>query len=222
VAPLPETTAAMRIPGGRFKPQIMLEAIEGALDSKYGAATWVERLSLPHVYLDHVLLADKGIDAAEARRIAAAAAARVAHVARVYTRDAILEGQVSADHISTLVTRGYHRDRSGDLHVVLEPHWTTAATGTSHGTVYGYDAHVPLIIMGPGIEPGVYPGRVALNDLAPTLATILGIEPPSGSQGRPLVEAMRRVAHGALPAAGRTSGPALPAPTAAPARVGTP
>jgi predicted AlkP superfamily pyrophosphatase or phosphodiesterase len=222
VAPLPETTAAMRIPGGRFKPQIMLEAIEGALDSKYGAATWVERLSLPHVYLDHVLLADKGIDAAEARRIAAAAAARVAHVARVYTRDAILEGQVSADHISTLVTRGYHRDRSGDLHVVLEPHWTTAATGTSHGTVYGYDAHVPLIIMGPGIEPGVYPGRVALNDLAPTLATILGIEPPSGSQGRPLVEAMRRVAHGALPAAGRTSGPALPAPTTAPARVGTP
>jgi predicted AlkP superfamily pyrophosphatase or phosphodiesterase len=222
VAPLPETAAALRIPGGRFKPQVVLDAIDGALDAKYGAATWVERLSLPHVYLDQTLLTDKGVDPAEARRVAAAAAARVAHVARVYTREAILDGLVTADHISTLVTRAYHRDRSGDLHVVLEPHWTTAATGTSHGTVYGYDAHVPLILMGPGVEPGVYPGRVALNDLAPTLATLLGIETPTGSQGRPLVEAMRRGAHGALPAAARTSGPAAPAAVTPANRVGTP
>lgn len=222
VAPLPESAAALRIPGGRFKPQAVLDAVEGALDAKYGAATWVERLLLPHVYLDHALLADKGVDLAEARRVAAAAAERVPHVARVYTRDAILNGSNTADHISTLVTRGYHRDRSGDLHVVLEPHWTTAAIGTSHGTVYGYDAHIPLILMGPGVEPGVYPGRVALNDLAPTLATLLGIEPPSGSQGRPLVEAMRRGAPGALPSAARTLAPATPAAATPGSRVGTP
>lgn len=221
VAPLPERAAALRLPGGRFKPQAVLEAIEGALDGKYGAATWIERLALPHVYLDQALLADKGIDAVEARRVAAAAAARVAHVARVYTRDAILDGEVAADHISAMVTRAYHRDRSGDLHIVLEPHWTTAATGTSHGTVYGYDAHVPLILMGPGVEPGVYPGRVALNDLAPTLAALLGIEPPSGSQGRPLVEAIRKSAAGVLPSGARTSGPAAAA-TPPGARAGTP
>lgn len=220
VAPLPEKANALRIPGGRFKSTTVLDAVEGALDARYGDAKWVERLALPHVYLDHALLASKGIDEAEARRVAAAAAARVPHVARVYTRDAVLAGDVATDHISTLVTRAYHRDRSGDLHIVLEPHWTTAATGTSHGTVYGYDRHIPLILMGPGVEPGVYHARVALNDLAPTLATLLGIEPPSGSQGRALLEALRHAAPGAPPAAGRTS--ARPASTSTlPGRAGT-
>jgi hypothetical protein len=42
--------------------------------------------------------------------------------------------------------------------------------------------------MGPGIRPGHYDGNVALNDLAPTLATLLAVEPPAGSQGRVLLE----------------------------------
>ncbi len=113
-------------------------------------------------------------------------------MARVYTREEIISGAVSRDVISDRVTRAYHRHRSGDLHVVLEPHWTTAAVGTSHGTPYGYDAHIPLILMGPGIAPGTYRDRVALNDLAPTLAAVLGLEPPSGSQGRVLTEALQR------------------------------
>ena len=42
--------------------------------------------------------------------------------------------------------------------------------------------------MGPGIRPGRYDATVALNDLAPTVATLLAIETPSGSQGRVLNE----------------------------------
>ena len=63
-----------------------------------------------------------------------------------------------------------------------------ASTGTTHGTPYSYDAHVPLVFMGPGIRPGRYDATVALNDLAPTLATMLSIETPAGSQGRVLAE----------------------------------
>jgi hypothetical protein len=187
----PEAAGAMRVPAGRFQAQALTEAIEAALDARYGADTWIERTQLPHVYLDHALLASRGIDAAEARRVAAEAAARVPHVARVYTRDALLAGQVPDDLISSRVTRAYHRDRSGDLHVVLEPLWTTAPTGSSHGTPYHYDAHIPLMLMGPGILPGTYSARVALNDLAPTLAEVLGVEAPAGSTGRVLHEALQ-------------------------------
>jgi hypothetical protein len=44
--------------------------------------------------------------------------------------------------------------------------------------------------MGPGIKAGRYARPVALNDVAPSLATILDIETPSGSVGRPLSEMM--------------------------------
>jgi arylsulfatase A-like enzyme len=117
------------------------------------------------------------------------------------------------------VTRAYHRDRSGDLLVILEPHWTTAAAGASHGTPYGYDAHIPLILMGPGINPGTYRDRVALNDLAPTLAAIVGVEAPSGSQGRVLSEALQRAPVTAGPASRQ---PATSLPAAAGASKGTP
>lgn len=48
-------------------------------------------------------------------------------------------------------------------------------------------AHVPLVLHGPGIEPGVYSNDVQHVDLAPTLLTLLG-RPfrPSDYDGRPI------------------------------------
>lgn len=214
VVSVPEVSAALKLPGGRFKAQGLYEAVRGALDARFGAQAWIERGSLPHLYLDHAVLAAQKVDPAEARRVAAEAASQLPHVARVYTRDAILSGQVPQDLISARVTRGYHRDRSGDLYVVLDPLWTTAAAGTSHGTPYSYDAHVPLLLMGPGVVAGVYHQRAAMNDLAPTLAALLGVEPPAGSQGRVLHEALRGVAQssgvGAIDTTGRGPRPTAP------------
>ncbi|MFH4307887.1 hypothetical protein WAJ73_24000, partial [Acinetobacter baumannii] len=63
--------------------------------------------------------------------------------------------------------------------------------GTTHGAPYSYDTHVPLIIMGPGIAPGKYHQAATPADIAPTLATLLGVQPPSSVTGRVLLEAMR-------------------------------
>ena len=85
---------------------------------------------------------------------------------------------------------GFYARRSADLEVLLEPYWLFSEGGTSHGTPFGYDTHIPLIFMGAGIRAGVYQQPVALNDVAPTLAAILEIEPPAGSVGRVLPEIM--------------------------------
>jgi arylsulfatase A-like enzyme len=122
------------------------------------------------------------------RRVAAVAAQSAPHVARVYTREQLLSGEVAPDTIGRRILRSYNLVRSGDLEIVLEPYWMRAATGTTHGTPYPYDAHIPLVFMGPGIRPGRYDATAALNDLAPTVATLLAIETPSGSQGRVLNE----------------------------------
>ena len=66
------------------------------------------------------------------------------------------------------------------------------ASGTTHGTPYNYDAHIPLILMGSRIAPGEYSQETALNDLAPTLATMVGVEIPAGSSGRVLTEVLSK------------------------------
>jgi hypothetical protein len=86
------------------------------------------------------------------------------------------------------VRAGFHYQRASDVFIVSEPYWLFEASGTSHGTPYNYDAHVPVVFLGPGIKAGRYNMRIAVNDIATTLATMLDVEPPSGSSGRVLTE----------------------------------
>ena len=64
-------------------------------------------------------------------------------------------------------------------------------TGTGHGTPYDYDRHVPIILMGPGVQPGTYAEDSGPEDIAPTLARMLGLEYPIEPDARILGEALR-------------------------------
>jgi hypothetical protein len=61
-----------------------------------------------------------------------------------------------------------------------------SGTGTTHGSPYSYDRHVPLIFYGAGIPAGRSTERARTVDFAPTLATLLGIDFPEDLDGRPL------------------------------------
>jgi hypothetical protein len=188
VAPLPELQQARRLPGGRIKGDELFRPIEDALRARFGDGKWILSTAGTSPYLNHLLIAEKKLDPADVRRVAAVGAQSAPHVARVYTREQLLSGEAVPDSIGRRIVRSYNLTRSGDLEIVLEPYWMRAAGGTTHGTPYSYDAHIPLVFMGPGIRPGRYDATVALNDLAPTVATLLSIETPSGSQGRVLHE----------------------------------
>lgn len=58
--------------------------------------------------------------------------------------------------------------------------------GSSHGTPYFYDRHVPMIFMGPGIPKGRDSSHAATVDFAPTFSRILGIPFPNDLDGHPL------------------------------------
>jgi predicted AlkP superfamily pyrophosphatase or phosphodiesterase len=55
--------------------------------------------------------------------------------------------------------------------------------GTTHGSAYYYDRQVPFILHGAGIPAGASPLSVSVNDVAPTLAAILGLEVPDDLDG---------------------------------------
>jgi predicted AlkP superfamily pyrophosphatase or phosphodiesterase len=63
--------------------------------------------------------------------------------------------------------------------------------GADHGSPHDEDAHVPLIFYGAPFQPGRYDERVAVVDLAPTLAAVLGVKPLEPVDGRVLSQALR-------------------------------
>ena len=63
---------------------------------------------------------------------------------------------------------------------------------TTHFSPWSYDRHVPLGFFGAAFLPGVYREQVAPVDIAPTLSSLLGVNAPSASVGRVLVEAIKK------------------------------
>ena len=109
---------------------------------------------------------------------------------RAFTLHELLSGAAAGDPLGRTLVNSVQAQRSADVQVLVDPYWMFAATGTTHGSVFGYDTHVPVIFMGPGIRPGIYRREVTVNDVAPTLAEILGVETPSGAAGRVLDEVL--------------------------------
>jgi predicted AlkP superfamily pyrophosphatase or phosphodiesterase len=191
VAPVPESLQRLSLPGGRLTSKELFDPIQLALAARFGEGKWILGTAGSSPYLNHALMEKLQLDPSEVRRVAADAAAKIPRVARVYTRDQLLRGQVPSDRIGNRVVRSYNAQRSGDLEIILEPYWMRQATGTTHGTPYSYDAHIPLILMGRRIKAGEYSQAAALNDLAPTISTLLRVEIPAASSGRVLTEVLR-------------------------------
>jgi hypothetical protein len=188
VAPVPEVNQARRMPGGRLRAPDLAAAMQQALEKKYGAGKWVAGGTGSAPYFNRDLIAQYKLTEAEVQQTAADAVRALPHVFRVYTADQLQSGRMQDDYVGTLVRNGYYRQRSPDLMVIPEEFYQFGATGTTHGTPFRYDTHVPVIFMGPGIKAGHYYERITVNDIAPTLAAIAGVQEPSGSVGRVLQE----------------------------------
>jgi arylsulfatase A-like enzyme len=188
VSPVPEVNTARKMPGGRMPPRIVRDTVQAALTGRYGAGEWISSPAEHSLYLNLDLIRQKKLDRAEVNATAAEAAFGIPHVFRVYTREQLIAGYAMEDQVGRRVANGFYVRRGADIYILLEPYWMFGAHGTTHGTAFGYDVHVPVIFMGPGIKSGHFDENIVVNDIAPTLATLLGIETPSGSVGRTLGE----------------------------------
>jgi hypothetical protein len=178
--------------GGRVNATAMNDSVEKALDTRFGEEKWILSTSNGNVYFDEKAIERRKVSAEEVEEVAAQIVMKTRGIAACYTRTQILAGRVPDTHIARSVVLGFHPQRNGNLVVVTEPFYLYGkGPGTSHGTPYSYDTHVPLLLLGPGVRPGWYYQPSSPADIAPTLAALLKINFPSNRTGRVLVEALR-------------------------------
>jgi hypothetical protein len=104
-----------------------------------------------------------------------------AGVARAFTRAELAGPVPAADEVATRVQRSFHPARSGDVYVLLRPYCLPSKpldTGTTHGTPYEYDTHVPLLVYGPGIRGGERDEPTTPQALASIFARYLDVRRP--------------------------------------------
>ena len=102
-------------------------------------------------------------------------------------------GQFINQNLSNLVANSYNPKRSGDLLIILKPFVINSEypKGTSHGSWYNYDSHIPLIFYGNGVKPGKITRATYMTDIAPTISQLLEIQEPNASIGNTIQEVLK-------------------------------
>ena len=98
-----------------------------------------------------------------------------------------------------MIRLGYVPNESGDVVFMLEPGYLPktkdsekSRKGTSHGSAFNYDTHVPLIWYGKGITKKEVFRRINITDITATLVHLLNVQKPNATTGEPILEILEK------------------------------
>lgn len=190
---IPEYTQHLGCDAGRHVPEEFIAAANGALKARFGIVDdLVLTFQNPSLYLDEARAQALGLALPEVERALADAMVALPGFDLAVTRSDLLEGRVPNTKVMDMVTHAFHPKRSGNVLVVQSPSWylypEAQKYAAMHGSPYSYDTYVPIFFAGPGIVSGASQRPVAPEDIASTITAYLGIKPPSGNMGNPLLE----------------------------------
>jgi predicted AlkP superfamily pyrophosphatase or phosphodiesterase len=181
-APIPEQSTALGFDAGRLDAGAVRQALQAALEAALGPGPYAVSSHDSDLILPSDVLEKLRRDPRASEQVRRAINA-VPGVATAYVADQLESHAAAGDRDARAVLLSYYPGRSGDVIVIPKPYWffVTAdgspqpGSATSHGTLYGYDQGVPVILYGRGIKPGEYLRAVTPADIAPTLAYLCGV-----------------------------------------------
>jgi len=193
---VPSYAGSQKLPSGSVAPRELQDSVKNFLNRQYGNGNWVLSFMNHQVYLNQPLAASRKLDLSQMQEKVAAYLANFEGILKTTTASTLQSANFETG-LEAFSKRGYLRRRSGDVVLTLFPGWIEGTSGretkgTTHGTSFAYDTHVPILWYGWHVKPGASSERVSITDIAPTLAQWLHIMEPSGTTGRPLLEVLKK------------------------------
>jgi len=198
IASLPDQVKKLRIPAANLDSAKLEAQINSAITEKFSAghpAAYV-KLDYPMAWLDPDSFAAAHVHEHDAEA-AVGEAMRQAGLRDFYTKSQLAEGKVPDTPLGRKYLNSYSPEGGWYVMGVPDIYTVGSSKGTDHASPYNYDTHVPLALYGLPFQAGTYRNSVEPIDLAPTLASLLGINAPTHSVGRVLTEAISSTHHAA-------------------------
>ncbi len=173
---------------GRVNPAQLIATLNKGLSARYGEGRWITAFSATGLLFDEALIQSKGLRSDDVYAAAKTLAEQVPGIQAAFTRAQLASDDTVTPFLAQM-RRSWHPDVAAPLQLVPRQGYmfSSRPTGTTHGSPYEYDSHVPLLTWGPTwVSQGEVKDRVEIVDLAPTLSRILGIAAPAQSQGQVL------------------------------------
>ena len=187
----------LRIPAGVFPESKLEAALEQMLSTKLGkTGDFIQEVVNQQVYLRWKRLDSLNISGNQVNGYITDYLRKQPGVNAAFTQQELMFLPGELPFVAE-TRRGIYPRRSGDVIFQLEPAWHSddaffGKGGTTHGSPYAYDTHVPLLWYGWHIPSGITYAPISITDIAPTLAALLQIMEPNGNTGTVIQEVMRK------------------------------
>ncbi|MGD9900485.1 MAG: alkaline phosphatase family protein [Calditrichaceae bacterium] len=184
IAPFPELMREKGVDAGRINSTKIFNEAEKAIRSRYGNPpgdkNWCEPLTNASIFMTSEFWKRTGADSQKVQNILREAILPVEGIETVFTRQEIMKGNSDDNPLWQYVKNAYYPSRSGDVVIIQKEYWIfnysdDQVTGTTHGSPWWYDTHVPMLMNGPGITPGTFDQPVGPNDLVGKIADFMNL-----------------------------------------------
>ncbi len=183
---VPAYLQSINIPAGYIDTKTNKEKLKEFLLEKYKNSDLVENVSNDQIFLNREKIKEMGLNLANVQESIVNEIIAFSNVYKAYTATTMATNNFT-DGIESLLEKGYNQKRSGDILFVYDPAFISySKTGSTHGSGFNYDTHVPLLFFGKGIKHGETLRKTEITDIAPTISAYLGISFPNGTIGQPL------------------------------------
>ncbi len=185
-----------RVPAGILNTSKLGAALNEYLQKYFPGKKIIETISGGQIFFDQDIFENdpkaSGVELLIATELTINFLLKQEGIANAYSENILRQSQYDEGGVKGMVVRGYHPKRCGDIVLVLEPGWypSSSTTGTTHGSPWKYDTHVPMLFFGNGIRKGSTVQYHPITDVAPTISALLNIKFPSGCTGQPIAEAL--------------------------------
>ncbi len=185
-----------KLPTGIARIKEYRDTLNTHLTSKYGKKSWIQYFEDEQIYLNRTSISERKLELKDVQQEVADFLITLEGINSALTSHQLLIHNYDSG-IRQSVQKGHHAKRSGDVVLIFDPGVVqnsdstidiNTIKGTTHGSAYAYDTHIPLLWMGSGIQKGSSVRKVGITDIAPSLSMILNLQLPSGSTGNPLPE----------------------------------
>lgn len=183
---VPSYLQSLKIPAGYFDSADFTDKINHFMEAKFGASDLIESISNFQIFLNRKKLNQLGLNLAGVQESIVNEIINYDFVDKAYSATTMSTTSFPTG-IERLIQNGYNQKRSGDVIFILDPAVIVySKTGSTHGSAFEYDTHVPLLFFGKGIKHGETFQKTEVTDIAPTVSALLNMSYPSGTKGQPL------------------------------------
>ena len=185
--PLPEYLIEQGDKGGRINQSHMQEAltwIDEECEERFGASLY--HRSGANFFIDSNRMKKINISNEQVFDIIEKYLTNVEGIEGVVIKERVLESN-KVDKITNRLKNMINLDYTPDIYPLVTPGYIYRGPyGTSHGSPYDYDTHVPLIFSSQQFRKKEKQEKVATVDIAPTLTKYFGIDIPEYCDGKDL------------------------------------